>query len=62
LYLAALRAIRHNPVLETFYQRLLSAGKTKRLALVAVARKLLTTANANFREQKHWRDLSAQAA
>lgn len=40
LYLAALSACRHNPILKAFYQRLRDNGKDKKLALIAVARKL----------------------
>lgn len=54
LYMAALSAIRCNPVLKLFYQRLLSAGKPKMVALIAVARKILTILNAMLREQKQW--------
>jgi transposase len=53
-YMAALSAIRHNPMLKRFYQRLLAAGKPKMVALIAVARKLLTTINAMLRDQKPW--------
>lgn len=42
LYMAALSAVRSNPVLRAFYQRLVAAGKPKKLAVVACARKLLT--------------------
>jgi transposase len=41
VYMAALSAAQHNPVLRPFYQRLLQRGKLKQVALVAVARKLL---------------------
>lgn len=54
LYMAALSASRCNPVLKPFYQRLLSAGKPKMLALIAVARKIITILNAMLREQKQW--------
>jgi len=54
LYLAALVASRHNPVLRTFYQRLLAAGKPKMVALIAVARKILTTLNAMLRDKRKW--------
>lgn len=46
LYMAALVGSRRNPILKAFYQRLLSAGKPKKLALTAVMRKLLTILNA----------------
>jgi len=55
LYMAALVASRHNPLLKAFYRRLLAAGKPKMLALIAVARKLLTTLNAMLRDNKKWR-------
>jgi transposase len=45
LYMAAFNAIRYNPVLKPFYQRLRDAGKPFKLALIATARKLLTTLN-----------------
>lgn len=54
LYMAALSASRYNPVLSIFYQRLLEKGKQKKVALVAVMRKLLTFANAIMRDQKPW--------
>lgn len=54
LFVAAMVAARHNPTLRTFYQRLLDAGKPKKLALIAVARKLLTILNAIVRDRKPW--------
>jgi transposase len=45
LYMAALVASRHNPVIKTFYQRLLSNGKAPKLALTAAMRKLLIHLN-----------------
>jgi transposase len=54
LYMAALVASRYNPVLKEVYQRLLAAGKAKKVALIAVARKLLITCNAILRSQKTW--------
>jgi len=49
LYMATLTAARHNPVIRTHYERLLAAGKLKKLALVACMRKLLTILNAMAR-------------
>ena len=46
LYMATLVATRHNAVIKAFYQRLLEAGKMKKVALTACMRKLLTTLNA----------------
>jgi transposase len=55
LYMAALVAARWNPVLRTFYQRLRAAGKPAKVALTAVARKLLVYLNAILRDQRPWR-------
>lgn len=54
LYMAALVATRFNPVIARFYQRLLAAGKPKKLALVACMRKLITILNAMVRSGKPW--------
>lgn len=55
LYMAALVATRHNPVIHAFYQRLLTAGKPKKVALVACMRKLLTILNAMLKHKAPWR-------
>lgn len=44
MYMATLSALRYNPVIRTFYQRLVAAGKPKKVALCAAARKLLRIA------------------
>jgi transposase len=54
LFMGAMVAKRHNPVLKAFYDRLVAAGKAKMVALIAVARKLLTILNAILRDQKPW--------
>ena len=54
LYMGALVASRHNPVLRAFYQRLLAAGKPKKLALTACMRKLLTILNTMVKTGQHW--------
>lgn len=54
LFIAALVASRYNPVLRAFHQRLRAAGKPKMVALIAVARKLLTVLNAILRDQRPW--------
>ncbi|MET0942223.1 MAG: IS110 family transposase [Mesorhizobium sp.] len=54
LFMAGLAAIRHNPVLRAFRDRLVAAGKRKIVAIVATMRKLLTILNAMIRDQKHW--------
>ena len=54
LYMGALVASRRNPVLREFYQRLLDAGKPKKLTLTACMRKLLTTLNSMVRTGERW--------
>ncbi len=54
LYMATLTATRCNPVIRQMYQRLLKAGKLKKVALVACMRKLLTILNAMLRDHSHW--------
>lgn len=54
LYMAALVGVQHNPVIASFYERLLKAGKAKKVALVACMRKLLTILNAMIRSNTVW--------
>ncbi len=54
LYMATLTATRHNPVIRSFYQRLLANGKEKKVALVACMRKLLTILNALLKQHRPW--------
>ena len=54
LYMGALVASRRNPVLCEFYQRLLEAGKPKKVALTACMRKLLTILNSMVRTGERW--------
>jgi transposase len=54
LYMAALSALRCNPVLREFYQRLKAAGKPGKVALVACMRKLLVILNAMVRDGARW--------
>jgi transposase len=54
LFMGALVAKQHNLVLKAFFDRLVAAGKPKMVALIAVARKLLTVLNAIIRDQKSW--------
>ncbi|WP_292392967.1 transposase, partial [Mesorhizobium sp.] len=54
LFMAALVAIRHNPVLKAFRERLVAAGKPKIIAVAATMRKLLPILNAIVRDQKPW--------
>jgi len=54
IFMAAMVGARHNRVLKAFHQRLIAAGKPKLVALVAVARKLLTILNAILRDKTPW--------
>jgi len=54
LFMGAIVAKRHNPVLKAFFDRLVAAGKPKMVALIAVARKLLTILNAIIRDSRPW--------
>jgi len=54
LYRAALVAARHNPVLREFYQRLVAAGKAKKVALVACMHKLLRSLNSMIKKDQCW--------
>ena len=54
LYMAALVATQFNPAIKMFYQRLVAAGKPKKLALVACMRKLITILNAIMKHSKVW--------
>lgn len=55
LYMGALVASRHNPHIKEFYERLVAAGKPKKVALVACMRKLLVILNALLRDRTPWR-------
>jgi len=55
LYMATCAAARHNAVIRALYQRLLAAGKRKKVALVACMRKLLTVCNAVVSSGTPWR-------
>jgi transposase len=54
LYMGALVAIRHNPVIRRFYERLIAAGKAKKAAITACMRKLLTILNAIMKHHTSW--------
>ncbi len=65
LYVAALVARRHNPVIKAFAARLLGRGKAMKVVLVACMHKLLTILNALLRSKMHWQgheNRTAQAA
>jgi transposase len=55
LFLGAMAAARYNPDLKDFSLRLLSAGKSKKVVLTAVSRKLLTILNAILRDKSQWK-------
>jgi transposase len=59
--MGALVATRFNPTIGEFYERLLAAGKPKKVALVACMRKLLTILNALLKHRTPWRPLHALA-
>lgn len=54
LYMAVLSGIRHNPVIKTFYERLIAKGKLPKVAITACMRKLLTILNAIVRDGSTW--------
>jgi len=54
LFMGAMAAVRWNPTLRIFHHRLRSAGKPKMVAIIAVARKLLTILNAILRDKTPW--------
>ncbi len=55
LYMGALVAARHNPVIKAYYQRLLAMGKPQKVALTACMRKLLLILNVMVRDDTRWR-------
>ena len=55
LYLATVAAVRCNPVLKPFYQRLRASGKLPKVALVAAMRRLLLILNAMLKSHSTWR-------
>jgi transposase len=55
LYMAALTALRFNPVIKEFYQRLVAKGKPHKVALTACMRKLLSIVNLMVRNQTSWK-------
>lgn len=56
LFMGAMVAKKHNPILKAFFERLVAAGKPKMVALIAVARKLLTILNAMIRDNRPWQN------
>ena len=56
LFMAAMVAVRHNPPIKAFYNHLLARGKTKKVALIACARKLLSCLNAMLKHRTEWQE------
>jgi transposase len=52
--MAIIVAIRHNPVIRAFYDRLLAKGRVKKVAITACLHKMLTILNAMVRDNKSW--------
>ena len=61
LYMATLAATRHNPPLRACYERLLAAGKAKKVALTACMRKLITICNAIIKSNTPWQNPASAA-
>ena len=59
LYMAAVTASKHNPLLSPFYDRLIAKGKPPKVALIAVLRRLVVFANAVLRSGQPWKGASA---
>jgi transposase len=62
LYMAALVASRHNPIIRAFYHRLCAKGKPKKVALTACMRKLVTILNAIVKHRSRWHGIIPQAS
>jgi len=54
LYMASLSAVRYDPAIKSFYERLVQAGKPKKVALTACMHKLLTIINAVIKSGVPW--------
>jgi transposase len=57
--MAALVAVRFNPVIKAFYERLLHKGKPKKVALTACMHKLLILLNAMMKNNQSWQPQAA---
>jgi len=58
LYMATAAAIRSNPVISAFHERLIKAGKEPKVAITACMRKMLTILNAMMKTQTPWRPVT----
>ena len=56
LFMAAMCAVQHNPLIKEFYRRLVAAGKHKKVALTACIRKMVIMLNAMIRDGKTWKE------
>ncbi|MEG5323344.1 IS110 family transposase, partial [Enterobacter bugandensis] len=54
LYMAAMSAVRYNPTIQAFFERLRARGKAFKVAMTACVRKLVTILNAMVRDNKKW--------
>ena len=61
LYMSTLVATRFNPQIKAFYQRLLAAGKVKKVAMTACMRKFLTILNAMLKHRTPWQPQEVQS-
>lgn len=61
LFMATLSAIQHNPVIRSFYQRLLARGKNRKVAVVACMRKMIVLLNAMVRDGTCWGEMKSVA-
>ncbi len=61
LFMATLCAIQHNPVIRSFYQRLLAKGKNRKVAVVACMRKMIVLLNAMVRDGTRWEEMKSMA-
>ncbi len=61
LFMATLSAIQHNPVIRSFYQRLLANGKNRKVAVVACMRKMIVLLNAMVRDGTCWGEMKSMA-
>jgi transposase len=59
LFVGAIVAARYDPQLKSFRDKLVAAGNPKLIALVAVARKLITILNAILRDRRSWQQIFA---
>ena len=59
LFMAAMTAVRYNPKLREMYQRLLAAGKIKKVALIACMRKMIVILNAMVKNNRDWNESCA---